>query len=143
MIRQTGPPSSDSSAKMKKSYAKHNKSLEQELNLSDSQQQGCSTAYSTPFHLSRLQRIHPRVCLKCNERHASRYFHQLTITPNMVFEQSSIFTQLECAGYNIIISSTDSGLEAFSHNPAHGSFAPLPDRTGANTNYVNQRFLSY
>jgi hypothetical protein len=43
----------------------------------------------------------------------------------------------------IIVSSTDSGLEAFSHNPADGSFAALPDRTGANTNYVNQRFLSY
>ena len=41
------------------------------------------------------------------------------------------------------VSGTDSGLEAFSHNPADDSFAPLPDRTGANTNYLNERFLSY
>jgi hypothetical protein len=43
----------------------------------------------------------------------------------------------------IVASSTDSDLEAFSHNPADDSFAPLPDRTGANTNYLNGQFLSY
>jgi hypothetical protein len=46
-------------------------------------------------------------------------------------------------GTNIIVSSTDSDLEAFSHNLADDSFAPLPDRTGANTNYLNEQFLSY
>lgn len=40
-------------------------------------------------------------------------------------------------------SSTDSGLEAFSHNPTDGSFAPLAAQPRANTNYPNQRFLSY
>ena len=39
--------------------------------------------------------------------------------------------------------SLDSGLEAFSHNPAHGSFAPLAFQPSAMTNCVNQRFLSY
>ena len=39
--------------------------------------------------------------------------------------------------------SMDSDLEAFSHNPAHGSFAALPFQATAFTNYVNQRFLSY
>ncbi|EGN91020.1 hypothetical protein SERLA73DRAFT_67808 [Serpula lacrymans var. lacrymans S7.3] len=63
--------------------------------------------------------------------------------PDLVHEQSSISTQLTCAGPNIVVSSTDSGLEAFSHNPADDSFAPLPDRTGANTKYLNERFLSY
>ena len=33
--------------------------------------------------------------------------------------------------------------EAFSHNPAHGSFAPLAFQPSAMTNCVNQRFLSY
>ncbi|KAJ3671328.1 hypothetical protein LUZ61_022412 [Rhynchospora tenuis] len=37
----------------------------------------------------------------------------------------------------------DSDLEAFSHNPAHGSFAPLAFQPSAMTNCVNQRFLSY
>ena len=42
-----------------------------------------------------------------------------------------------------IVSSMDSGLEAFSHNPTDGSFAALAVRPTANTNYLNQRFLSY
>ena len=40
-------------------------------------------------------------------------------------------------------SSTDSDLEAFSHNPTDGSFAPVAVQPNANTNYPNQRFLSY
>ncbi|MBA0671930.1 hypothetical protein Goklo_024654 [Gossypium klotzschianum] len=42
-----------------------------------------------------------------------------------------------------ISSSPDSDLEAFSHNPAHGSFAPLAFQPSAITNCANQRFLSY
>ena len=38
---------------------------------------------------------------------------------------------------------TDSDLEAFSHYPADGSFAAMPCRAAAKTNYLNQRFLSY
>ena len=41
------------------------------------------------------------------------------------------------------ISSMDSDLEAFSRNPADGSFAALPFQATAFTNYLNQRFLSY
>ena len=41
------------------------------------------------------------------------------------------------------LSSMDSDLEAFSHNPADGSFAAMPDQTAAKTNYPNERFLSY
>ena len=40
-------------------------------------------------------------------------------------------------------SGMDSDLEAFSHNPADGSFAALPGRTAAKTNYLKPRFLSY
>ncbi|PPR87451.1 hypothetical protein GOBAR_AA33239 [Gossypium barbadense] len=42
-----------------------------------------------------------------------------------------------------VTSSPDSDLEAFSHNPAHGSFAPLAFQPSAMTNCANQRFLSY
>ncbi|KAF7112644.1 hypothetical protein RHSIM_RhsimUnG0208400 [Rhododendron simsii] len=38
-----------------------------------------------------------------------------------------------------IASSPDSDLEAFSHNPAHGSFAPLAFQPSAMTNCANQR----
>ena len=41
------------------------------------------------------------------------------------------------------LSGMDSDLEAFSHNPADGSFAALPGRTAAKTNYLKPRFLSY
>lgn len=44
---------------------------------------------------------------------------------------------------DIVASSMDSDLEAFSHNPADGSFAAVPDQTAAKTNYPNERFLSY
>ena len=43
----------------------------------------------------------------------------------------------------VLVSGMDSDLEAFSHNPTHGSFAALPFQATAFTNYVNQRFLSY
>ncbi|KAL0827692.1 hypothetical protein Bca101_051370 [Brassica carinata] len=41
-----------------------------------------------------------------------------------------------------IASSPESDLEAFSHNPAHGSFAPLAFQPSAMTNCANNRFLS-
>jgi hypothetical protein len=37
----------------------------------------------------------------------------------------------------------DSGLEAFSLNPTHGSFSALTFQSTEFANYVNQRFLSY
>ena len=40
-------------------------------------------------------------------------------------------------------SSVDSDLEAFSHNPADGSFAPLAFQPSANAKCLNRRFLSY
>jgi hypothetical protein len=40
-------------------------------------------------------------------------------------------------------SGMDSDLEAFSHDPADGSFAAMPGRTAAKTNYLKPRFLSY
>ncbi|CAL1200152.1 unnamed protein product [Candida parapsilosis] len=47
----------------------------------------------------------------------------LWLTPSLNFGQKSS------------LSSMDSDLEAFSHNPADGSFAALPDQTAAKTNY--------
>ncbi|KAI3475084.1 hypothetical protein L1887_63568 [Cichorium endivia] len=41
-----------------------------------------------------------------------------------------------------VASSPDSDLEAFSHNPAHGSFAPLAFQPSAMTNCANQRSRS-
>ena len=63
--------------------------------------------------------------------------------PDVVHEQKLYLNSINMCGTYIVVSSTDSDLEAFSHNPADDSFAPLPDRTGANTKYLNERFLSY
>ena len=41
------------------------------------------------------------------------------------------------------LSSMDSDLEAFSRNPTDDSFAALAFQLTANTNDLNQRFLSY
>lgn len=54
-----------------------------------------------------------------------------------------ICIQLQRAGQVSPLSGTDSDLEAFSHNPADGSVAAMPCQTAAETNYLNQRFLSY
>ena len=40
-----------------------------------------------------------------------------------------------------MLSSTDSDLEAFSHNPTDGSFAPLSFQASANANCLNLQFL--
>jgi hypothetical protein len=61
----------------------------------------------------------------------------------MVHKPKLYFNTTNMCGTNIIVSSTDSDLEAFSHNLADDSFAALPDRTAANTNYLNEQFLSY
>ena len=41
------------------------------------------------------------------------------------------------------LSSMDSDLEAFSHNPTDGSFTALAGLPTVFTNYLNQLFLSY
>jgi len=49
-------------------------------------------------------------------------------------------SQLDTFPDRIVDVSMDSGLEAFSHNPAHGSFAALPFQATAFTNYANRWF---
>ena len=56
---------------------------------------------------------------------------------------ASIYNRLTWRGLKSSRSSMDSGLEAFSRYPTHGSFAALSFQITANTNYVNERFLSY
>ena len=43
----------------------------------------------------------------------------------------------------MLLSSKDSDLEAFSHNPTDGSFTALAFQLTVFTNYLNQLFLSY
>ena len=61
----------------------------------------------------------------------------------MVHRLTPYFDTTVNARDKVIVSSTDSDLEAFSHNPTRGSFTTLSYQTDVNTNYVNERFLSY
>ena len=93
---------------------------------------------------SRLQRIHPRTYHDCNSRTNRPDISVGPIEPTSFGSRAKLYWNTSnTRGTNIVVSSMDSDLEAFSHNPADDSFAPLPDRTGANTKYLNERFLSY
>lgn len=93
---------------------------------------------------SRLQRIHPHTYHDCNSRTNRPNISVKPILPTWFGSRAKLYWNTSnTRGTDIVVSSTDSDLEAFSHNPADDSFAPLPDRTGANTKYLNERFLSY
>ena len=93
---------------------------------------------------SRLQRIHPRTYHDCNSWTNRLDISIKPVKPTQFGSRAKLYSNTtKTCGTNIVVSSTDSDLEAFSHNPADDSFAPLPDRTGANTKYLNERFLSY
>ena len=53
------------------------------------------------------------------------------------------YVRLNGGEVGIVVSSMDSGLEAFNRYPADDSFAALADRPTANTKYLIQWFLSY
>src|ERR1700761_7131381 len=95
-------------------------------------------------HSSRLQRIHPRACNNYDSRPNRQGLSAQPAEAAQCGTRAKLYlnTSLMCGTY-VVASGTDSGLEAFSHNPADDSFAPLPDRTGANTKYLNELFLSY
>ena len=74
--------------------------------------------------------------------------------PERLFRRPGVVDLMGCVAKGLFVSvydvrvvmsrsGTDSDLEAFSHNPADGSFAAMPCQTAAKTNYLNERFLSY
>ncbi|CAN7092872.1 unnamed protein product [Brassica rapa subsp. narinosa] len=98
------------------------------LNLSGSWQQGHSATYNT-------RRVFKR---------SERCFHRTDLANDTCLWEPKLLLRVgnRVAGA-CVASSPDSDLEAFSHNPAHGSFAPLAFQPSAMTNCANQRFLSY
>ncbi|KEH17023.1 senescence-associated protein, putative [Medicago truncatula] len=69
--------------------------------------------------------------------------HSALTIPRRVFKSSAKDSTRRSIGIAFQIVPPDSDLEAFSHNPTHGSFAPLAFQPSAMTNCANQRFLSY
>jgi hypothetical protein len=104
----------------------------------------CRLQYPVAY-LSRLQRILPaarwKLCFKA--AHAAHPPRELSQRHVPLGAGRPLLRVGNRAAGTRVASSPDSDLEAFSHNPAHGSFAPLAFQPSAMTNCANQRFLSY
>lgn len=120
------------------------KSWEQGLNLNRS------------WHMATLMRTIPRSILSHIQRICLfpylKLFWSATTTGLFPWSGCTIVcswtrgpnvNQVTSEKQHIAVFSLDSGLEAFSRNPAHGSFSALTFQSTEFANYVNQRFLSY
>ncbi|CAN6998520.1 unnamed protein product, partial [Brassica rapa subsp. trilocularis] len=77
-------------------------------------------------------------------RRSERRFHQTDLANDKCLWEPKLLLRVgNRAASACVASSPDSELEAFSHNPAHGSFAPLAFQPSAMSNCANQRFLLY
>ena len=92
--------------------------------------------------LSRLQRIQSCALYNCNTPASSPNFNETANAGLVRFWAKGLFVSDWCRRKSPR-SGMDSDLEAFSHNPADGSFAAMPGQTAAKTNYLKPRFLSY
>lgn len=104
----------------------------------------CHLQYPVAY-LSRLQRILPAARWKLYFKAARPAFlpRELDLRHVPLGTGRSLLRVGNRATGTRVASGPDSDLEAFSHNPAHGSFAPLAFQPSAMTNCANQRFLSY
>ena len=104
--------------------------------------QAYSHAYSTLSQLSRLQTI----CRGDNSKFRfNRNYSALCFCSLQPSSEPWRVTpiSLHVSPPETLLSSMDSDLEAFSHNPTDGSFTALAGLPTVFTNYLNQLFLSY
>ena len=113
------------------------------LTLSRSRQQGRSTAYRTRTHIKVVCRGFVPARPKLQSARRRRLTSEAAESQPDGAQGQKAYSRSSARAGASPRSGTDSDLEAFSHYPADGSFAALPGRTAAKTNYLNQRFLSY
>ena len=110
-----------------------------------------SRTYNTPFskNLSRIQRICPsqyfwnlRSAQVCQSFSGTARALQVMILGSAA-SAMPILTHVILGKLESPYFSMDSGLEAFSRNPTHGSFSAMTFQSTEFANYANQRFLSY
>ena len=104
--------------------------------------QAYSRTYSTLSQLSRLQTI----CLGDSSkfRFTDKYSALCLCTLSASSEPRRVTPiSLHVSPTETSLSSMDSDLEAFSHNPTDGSFTALAGLPTVFTKYLNQLFLSY
>ncbi|CAG7870975.1 unnamed protein product [Brassica rapa] len=88
--------------------------------------------------------FYPQLGGNYNSRRSERRFRRTELANDTcLWELKFLLRVGNPAAGACVASSPDSDLEAFSHNPAHSSFAPLAFQPSAMTNCVNQRFLLY
>lgn len=102
----------------------------------------CHLQYPVAY-LSRLQRILLAARWELRFRASRSARPPSGERPRHVPSGSNPTAGRQSGGGRVRHSGPDSDLEAFSHNPTHGSFAPLAFQPSAMTNCANQRFLSY
>ncbi|CAJ1965054.1 unnamed protein product [Sphenostylis stenocarpa] len=104
----------------------------------------CHLQYPVAY-LSRLQRILPAVQwkLRFKASHKADPPHEGHPRHVPLGGRGPLLLVVKQTTGARVASSPDSDLEAFIHNPTHGSFAPLAFQPSAMTNCANQRFLSY
>ena len=101
---------------------------------------GYSHTYNTWMQLSRLQRIYRHRYLTLGVVGSSHLSNgnQLVKSDRVYF-----FSRNSDDGGQHCLVSMDSDLEAFSRNPADGSFAVLASQLATFPKYLNEVFLSY
>ena len=105
---------------------------------------GYSSTYNTPSISCRLHAIYHFDVLALSLAGRPSSISATKPSPQVRFSSRSfISTHLVQSKHSSIVFSMDSDLEAFSHYPADGSFAALAFQPAANTNYLNEGFLSY
>ncbi|PHT27513.1 Regulator of rDNA transcription protein 15 [Capsicum baccatum] len=103
----------------------------------------CHLQYPVAY-LSRLQRILPasrwKLYFNCTLRQPPRPFRRSDLANDTCpWGPRPLLRVGKWTAGTCVSCSPDSDLEAFSHNPAHGSFAPLAFQPSVMTNCVNQR----
>ena len=127
------------------------KNLDRGLTFNGSQRWSCSATHETP---TQNQVVYESFStgfstnLRCDKGERG---DALSAAPR--FRSRTAFLAGPGAGYpgpikvprrcGIVPSRRDSDLEAFSHNPADGSFAPVAPQPSTRTKCLNLRFLSY
>ena len=105
--------------------------------------QAYSHTYNTLSRLSRLQTI----CINNNSKlrfaGKSAPFAATELNPHNLNLGANAPIAFHLLLIETLLSSMDSDLEAFSHNPTDGSFTALAFQLTVFTNYLNQLFLSY
>ncbi|PHT25185.1 hypothetical protein CQW23_35178 [Capsicum baccatum] len=111
------------------------------LNLSGTWKQGHSATYNTPSHIEVVYKgFCPPLDRNCTTRWPPRPFRCGGLANDTCpWGPRPLLRVGKRTAGACITSSLDSDLEAFSHNPAHGSFAPLAFQPSAMSNCVNQR----